>query len=252
MRPRFARRAYAVLAVFLLTGTVYAEDNLRFGQPACPERLLDKRFFVICYNPSWKIPVWVGYALTPEDLRRSGSRTENFRPDSSIPPNERSTSTDYARTGYDRGHMAPAADFTRSRQAMSMTFLLTNMAPQRPGLNRRHWAQLEEAVRRIVRAGRGVWLFTGPIFIGERPLEQIGRNKVAVPTHYYKVILAIRPDGGKQMFASVMPNINRLDADLASYAITVNQVEELTGLNFFTALPVQEQEALESDLAAVE
>src|SRR5258706_28570 len=102
---------FALLSLFAIGAA--AEDNLKYGQPACPGHLLNKQFFVICYSPERKIPVWVGYALTRTDLDGPASRTDNFRADPELPTGERSKPTDYAHTGYDQGHMAPAEDFTR-------------------------------------------------------------------------------------------------------------------------------------------
>lgn len=240
-------RRVALLIVLLLPLTgVSAQDNLKFGQPACPGRLLDKTFFVICYNPSSKIPVWVGYTLTADDLRGTTKRTDDFHHDTTIPQNERSELADYAKSGYDRGHMAPAGDFVRSKKAMSTSFLLSNMAPQRHGLNAGRWEGLESAVRDLARSRGTVWLFTGPIFIGNKPIKEIGPDKVDVPTHFYKVILCVRPNGDKEMFAFIMPNIPRLQTGLAQYAVSADLVEQLTGLDFFSALPQAEQDQLES------
>jgi len=242
----------ATVGVLLLaTASALAENNLKFGKPDCPGRLLDKQFFVICYSPEHKIPIWVGYALTAADLDGPATRTNNFRADPALPADERSRPKDYSKSGYDQGHMAPAEDFTRSIQAMSTTFLLSNMAPQRPGLNRNRWKQLENAGRRVAKSQGSVWLFTGSIFIGNKPIQEIGADKVAVPTHFYKVILCVHPDGTKEMFASVMPNIAKLQTGLGKYATSVDNVEQLTGLDFFSALSESEQKSLESKVGSL-
>ena len=129
---------------------------------------------------------------------------------------------------------------------MSTSFLLTNMAPQRHGLNAGRWAGLESAVRDLARSRGTVWLFTGSIFIGNNPINEIGPDKVAVPTHFYKVILCVHPNGDKEMFAFIMPNIPKLQTGLARFVVSVDLVEQLTGLDFFSALPQAEQGMLES------
>jgi endonuclease G, mitochondrial len=184
--------------------------------------------------------------MTVAELNGPATRTNNFRADPTLPDNERFKPKDYSKSGYDQGHMAPAEDFTRSTEAMSTTFLLSNMAPQTPGLNRNRWKQLENAVRRVVKSQGSVWLFSGSIFIGSKPIEEIGKDKVAVPTHFFKVILCVHPDGSKVMFASVMPNITKLQPGLAKYATSVDNVEQLTGIDFFGALPAAEQKTLEA------
>ena len=239
------RGSLTLIFVALVASSGRGEDNLKFGQPACPGRILNKEVFVICHNSQTKIPDWVGYALTSEDLDGPARRTNNFRPDPELSAGERAELADYRGSGYDRGHMAPAADFVRSREAMSSSFLLSNMAPQTSGLNSGRWAQLESAVRK--RASQcDMWIFTGPIFIGGDPIDELGANSVAVPTHFFKVVLCINTDESKEMFASVMPNIRRLQTGIDTYATSVDNVEELTTLDFFGTLPVSEQEILES------
>ena len=232
---------------FLIAVSALAQDNLEFGTPDCPGQLLDKEFFVICHDPENKIAVWVGYVLTSEELEGSTERTDDFRPDPELPVGERAALDDYRKSGYDQGHMAPAADFARSEEAMRTSFLLSNIAPQTISLNRGRWSQLEAAARELV-SECDVWIFTGPIFIGSNPIEKIGPSEVAVPTHFFKVIYCIHEDDSKEMFASVMPNITRLQTGLEKYATSVDNVEDLTGLNFFAALPVSEQEDLKLEV----
>ena len=142
--------------------------------------------------------------------------------------------------------MAPAEDFDRSAAAMRASFLLSNMAPQVPGMNRGRWAQLEAAVRDLVANCLSAWIFTGPVFVCSDPIEVIGDNAVAVPTHFYKVVLCDDGDPSKEMFASVMPNISPLSPGLDPYAASVDFVEELTGLDFFDQLAAPEETELEA------
>ena len=242
-------RLKVVTAAFLLllAADTSAQDHLQFGQPDCPGALLDKQFFVLCHNSETKIPDWVGYALTSEDLEGSTERTDDFRPDPELPVGNRAELDDYRGSGYDRGHMAPAADFVRSEEAMSTSFLLSNMAPQTISLNRGRWAQLEAAARELA-SECDVWIFTGPIFIGGNPIEEIGENGVDVPTHFYKVILCVHEDDSKEAFASIMPNITGLQPGLENYSTSVDNVEELTGLDFWGEAPASDQEDLEAEV----
>lgn len=233
-----------LLATFLLT-PLFAEDNLKFGQPACQQPVLDKTFFVVCYDAAHKVPAWVGYALTGEDsLNKTTGRTGSFRADTAILPGERAENIDYANSGFDKGHMAPANDFTRSVEAMKATFVLSNAVPQRHGVNGGKWAQVEKSVHNLPPVHGTAWIFSGPIFAGPRP-KKIGPNKVAVPTHTFKVVLCVRPNGDKEMFAFILPNIEKLKGTIDSYTFSVNEVQKLTGLNFFDTLPASERNRLE-------
>jgi endonuclease G len=223
-----------------------AADHLEFGQPECAAPLLDKKFFVVCYDSAHRVPAWVGYALTKDDATtKATARTGSFKADPSLPKGQRAENADYAGRGYDIGHMAAANDFTRSVVAMKSTFVLTNAVPQTPGLNRGRWKQLEAAVHNYAAAQGTVWIFSGPVFAGGKPVKTIGADKVAVPTHTYKVVLCVHPNGEKEMFGFVMPNIKKPTGSIDDYTMSVNQVERLTGLDFFTALPADEQNRLE-------
>ncbi len=231
--------------------------HLRFGNPgaaAVPEqqrRLLRKEHFVIQHHGGWKVPLWVAYHLTHENLEGTTGRTDDFRLDAELAPEDRSELADYRHSGYDRGHMAPAASFKRSRLAMSRTFLLSNMAPQRPNLNRRIWARLEGQVRELARGHGSIWVITGALSIDAdssriAPPDSIGPGRVAVPTHFYKVILCEHETGGREMFAFVMPNsLDPVPGRPRDFIVSVDHVERLSGLDFFSLLEDQEEDRLE-------
>lgn len=227
-------------------------DNLRWGYPGGRGTVLVKQHFVILYDGKYKVPTWVTYHLTSNDLQGDEPRTNNFRADPMLPPDERSQLADYRGSGYDRGHMAPAADFKRDQAAMSETFLLSNMAPQRPRLNRRIWAHLEQQVRSLVESRCGIWIVTGALYLDGSghpagPTIYVGTDSVAVPTHFYKVILCEHPDGSHEMFAFVIPNsVAPIPGQPRDYAVSVDSVQQLSGLDFFAALPDTEEHRLEA------
>jgi endonuclease G len=247
---QFQKRFCALLLVGL--APLLAEDNLKFGQPACAGPVLDKKYFVVCYDPDRKIPDWVGYALTQEDaLTKATKRQGSFRADTALPRADRAENADYAGSGYDKGHMAPANDFTRSVEAMKATFVLTNAVPQKHGVNGGQWAQLEASVHALTATRGTVWVFSGPAFAGKKPMGTIGPDKLAVPTHTYKVVLCVQPNGDKEMLAFVLPNIDKPSGTLSGYTFSVDQVEKLTGLDFFSSLPATEQTRLEQVVNAL-
>ena len=240
------RLSHSTLLLITLFAPLLAEEHLKFGQPQCAEPLLDKKFFVVCYDRAHRLPAWVGYALTKGDAtKKATARIGSFRADPSLQKGQRAESADYAGKGYDIGHMAAANDFTRSVEAMKSTFVLTNAVPQTPGLNRGRWKQLEAAVHKHAAAHGTAWIYSGPVFAGGKPTKTIGRDKVAIPTHTYKVVLCVHPDGVKEMFGFVLPNVTKPTGAIDSYSVSVNQVEKLTGLDFFSALPADEQTRLE-------
>ena len=230
-------------------------DNLEYGYPGGRGIVLTKQFYVILFDTTTLVPEWVTYHLTKENLQGDAKRKDSFRPDSALPKGKRSELEDYKDSGYDRGHMAPAADFKRSKEAMSETFLLSNMAPQRPKLNEITWSHLENEVRTLTKKHGSIWIFTGPLYLDSvnhksEPKDHVGPHNVAVPTHFFKVILCEHSDGQREMFAFVMKNqLEKLAGISKDYIVTVRQVEELSGFNFFHRLPDDEEARLETRAA---
>ena len=221
---------------------------------ACDGDLLDKEFFVICYDRNWKVAKWVGYHLNESKLRGSTDRTDDFRPDQELPPVTRSNLSDYRNSGFDRGHMAPAGAFKRSHEAMSTTFLLSNMAPQTARLNRQRWRQLENQIRTLARNRGDILVFTGNLFLedGEptQPTTRIGDGGVAVPTHNYKVVLLALQNGNIELFGFILPNQReRIEPQVVDFLRSVDAVELVTQIDFFAFLDDEIEEELENQPA---
>lgn len=227
------------------------------GKPACNGTFLEKAFYEICHHDSWLIPAWVGYLLTPLDLEGNTERTDDFRADEELPKGHRAELPDYAGSGYDRGHLAPAADFVRNRSAMSSTFVLSNMAPQTSSLNRGKWAQLEKVVRNKTLDSAATWIFSGNLFLNSAqkptaPSEWIGPNNVAVPSDCFKVFLVEYAQQDPEAYAFVMPNTDSVQGDLQDYQVRVDKVEQMTGFDFFANLPDALEHVLEASLMPIE
>jgi endonuclease G, mitochondrial len=233
-------------------------EHLRFGHPGGPGTLLDKRYFVLAHDDSLKIPRWVAYHLTRGHLRNANhNRTEDFRADPDLTEGDRAELADYRRSGYDRGHMAPADAFARSRTAMSATFVLSNMTPQRPRLNRGKWKQLEAEIRELARAHGEIWVVTGSLFVTreEVPLQRvrfIGRNHVAVPSHLYTAVLCAHGDDDFEMFGFIMPNaLHGVSGPPSEFVRSIDDIERLSGLNLFSELPDELERRLERQIASL-
>lgn len=224
--------------------------NQIIGSQSCPTTavLLPKKFFKICYDKTRKIPIWVGYELTAENLAGLQKRTDDFRPDLDLDESYRAQLSDYKGSGYDRGHMAPAAAFKRSKEAMSETFLLSNMAPQTSQLNRGAWRIIEQKVRNFVIKGGRTFVFTGNIYETENGQTVIGVNQVVVPTHSYKAILHLDEEKVWSAYAFVAPNVSTiLNRNYRHYARSINDIEQQTSLDFFGSLPDQIENAIETN-----
>jgi len=244
-----------------------SSDNMLLGNPsqatATPinkdNYLLMKPQFSLSYNNSKGIPNWVSWHVGASDITKQVKRCkasedrDDFEPDSSLPAGFTLVNPDdYRGSGFDRGHMTPSGDRTANQEDNCATFVMTNMVPQRPELNRKVWANLEEYSRSLVEQGKELYIVAGPA--GE---QELLNNKVVVPASTWKVIVVLdRPGQGlggitaaTRVIAVNMPNTKRLGRDWRQYLVTVADIESLTGLDLLSAVPkpVQDQLAREID-----
>lgn len=200
--------------------------------------------YTLCYSEEHEQPYWVAYVLTPQESVISVvDRQDNFREDPLVSTGS-ATLKDYKGSGYDRGHLAPFADLSWSEQSGSDSFYLSNMSPQSGSLNRGKWQELESVVRTFSLEGP-ICVVTGPV-LTDGPYKTIGQSKVSVPNFYYKVILDYCQPNYKAI-AFVLPN-EKCPDKLENYAVTVDEVESLTGLDFFYLLDDSVEDALEGTL----
>ena len=210
--------------------------------PAPSDYVVIRDGYELGFNADTHQPDWVAYRLTKEKLLNpKADRSNDFRPDAEI--KESAQLADYRRSGYDRGHMAPAADMKGSQREMSESFLLSNMSPQEPACNRGVWGRLEDKIREIAKNENSVYVVTGPIHDEERKLKVIGKSEVWVPDFYFKVVLDETPP--RKMIAFIIPNRGS-EKELWKFALTVDEVEEATNLDFFPGTP--DEAELESGL----
>ena len=195
------------------------------------------------YSEKHEQAFWVGYELTKKETEKAFERTDEFIPDPAVSTGT-ATVADYAKSGYDRGHLAPAADMGWSQQAMAESFYFSNMSPQEPGFNRGIWKNLEEQVRTWAKAYDSIYVVTGPVL--KDGLVQLGPNGVSIPKYYYKVILDNTGDDAKAI-GFLMPN-QASKEPLEKFAVSVDQVEQETGIDFFNKLPDSRENAFEKEV----
>ena len=203
-------------------------------------KVVKHTYYVLSYSEVDEQPEWVFYKLTASYVNGTASRTNDFRPDPKVPTGSAQL-YDYKGSGFDRGHLCPAADMKFSRQAMSETFYMSNMSPQKPGFNRGIWKNLESTVRYWAVKEGEIFVVTGGVL--SQAEGHIGANKVTVPAYYYKVIYD--PTGEKKMIALILPN-QKSSAPLQSFVVSVDSVEHLTGIDFFPELDDELESKLES------
>jgi len=231
----------------------FAQRHLKLGKPqAVYERF--REGYTVGYDARLKIPLWVQYELRTEDLDGSVARTNDYRADTSVPCIAHSDPDDYSSSGYDQGHMAPAQDMTRSEAVMRQSFLLSNMSPQiHVGFNGQIWMQLESAVRGWVEQRGPLTIIIGPIFeVQEKKVayDVIGANHVAVPTHFFKIVVDAKNPDRPEALAFRMKNANLTGHRYEEYLCTIREIEQATGLDFLSALPQKVQDEVETTKAS--
>lgn len=204
--------------------------------------LISHTGFSLVYDEEHEQAEWVAYELTMDEVHGVYARADNFRADPSIPTRSASLA-DYRGYGYDRGHLIPAADLKWSVEAMADSFYMSNMSPQVPAFNRGVWSKLEAVVRTFAVVDGAINVVTGPI-LTNGPFPSIGENAVSIPYYYFKVILDYKEPGLKAI-GFILPNEGST-LPLTTYATTVDQVESITGFDFFYLLPDNLEEILES------
>lgn len=233
-------------AALVETTHASAESQLPYELPRVinnqPEQVIQHLGYSVSYNPDWLVPNWVAYELTNAETSGEQERNNHFKPDPLVNGDPVVTG-DYANSGYDRGHMAPAADMKWSEQAMRESFYMTNMCPQLHSLNAGDWKDLEELARDWAQLYGNIYIACGPIVEPDYPT--IGKNHlIAVPSAFYKVFLRQTRQGWTSI-GFIMPN-QAGNRPLMTYMLSVDEVEAQTGIDFFYNLPDSLESQVES------
>ena len=222
---------------------LYFTAAFDFAWPAysTTDAIIERPYYTIRYNEEHEQAMWVAYRLVADSLARPTlERKDDFREDPRVKTGSASLA-DYKGSGYDRGHLAPAADFSYDEFALSQSFYMSNMSPQDPSFNRGVWKKLEEQVRDWAAANHSVYVVTGPVL--NKRFKTIGKNEVSVPEYYYKIVLDIEKPEVKAI-AFLMKN-EQSTAALSSFVVTIDDIEKLTRLDFFPSIPDELENALE-------
>jgi len=210
-------------------------------------QIVKHKYYTLAYSEENEQPAWVYYTLRKNQVGGSEPRSNNFTPDPMV-----STLTaddiDYKKSGYDKGHMLPAADMSWSADAMRETFYYSNVSPQVPSFNRGAWKKLEEKVRRWAVEFDSVKVYVGPVF--KDNIKRIGPDSVTVPGHYFKVIVKYY-NSTYSGIGFIFPN-KKIVEPIYKYAVTIDSVENYTNLDFYSYLPDDTENKMESvfDLAS--
>lgn len=222
-----------------------AEPGRGYELPASVDGgiLLRRMGYTVSYNPTTREPNWVAWYLSAKRLDGDANRSGvEFREDESV-PEPRATTWDYYRSRFDRGHQCPAGDNKWSQEAMEESFLLTNICPQNPKLNKYEWNRLESQCRDWAKEYGGVYVACGPIFSAGSK-KTIGEHRVKVPTAFFKVVLCTV--GTPKAIGFIYQNIGDKQ-DYRSCVRSVDEIEALTGYDFFHLLDDATEKKVEAE-----
>lgn len=210
-----------------------AESLMTVKMPdGTPDQTVKYTGFTLSFNPRAHVPNWVAWELTADEAQGPVSRSGKFYCDDSV--EGCAEPYDYSYSGYDRGHMCPAGDLRWSKEAMHNSFTMTNICPQVKSLNTGVWKRLEEKCRTWAKADSAIIIISGSV-LSDNPRETIGDTRVVVPDSFFKVIISpfANPPRG---IAFVMKN-GYVEGGMQKAATTIDEVERITGFDFFSALP---------------
>ena len=220
------------------------EQIKQFGLPKIQSdgMLINHTAMSLFYDENHGQSRWVVHMVLPSIKEGALTRSNDFRKDSMI---EAKTpgKVDYFNSGYDRGHLAPSADFRWTKKGMSESYYYSNMSPQKPELNRGKWAQLEDFIRQyVIDSNHPVFVVTGGVLSDS--LKKIGKeNMISVPKYYYKIVVDLNEKEKKGIAFLMLNGTN--SKPIISYAVSIDSVEALTGIDFFVSLPDSLEERIE-------
>lgn len=217
--------------------------------PIQGEEIVNHSAYTLSYNDEHEQPNWVIHMVTKDILYGAVSRTNDFRPDPNLKCGSMD-SVDYWNSGFDRGHLAPSADFRWSLNALSESYYYSNMSPQVADLNRGAWSKLENQGREWSLDCNELFVVTGPILKPNLPKVQQGSFHLSIPEYYYKIFLDFYGPEYKAI-AFIMPN-KKIDDPIMDYLVSIDEIEQKTGINFFPALDDTLEERLEKKSIQVE
>ncbi|MCF8268164.1 MAG: DNA/RNA non-specific endonuclease [Ignavibacteriales bacterium] len=207
-------------------------NGLEIPESPFNEQIIAHDYYTIQYSEENEQARWVAYSLTADNVLINLKRDGNFISDPKVTTGS-ALKSDYTRSGYDRGHLAPSADFNFSIEAMHQTYYMSNISPQSPALNRGIWKDLESEIRQLAIEHKKLYVVTGPIF-HDNP-KKIGKSGVSVPDRFFKTVIDIEGDSFHSA-AFLIPQ-DYQDKNLNNYIISIDSLEKVSKLDFFSQLP---------------
>lgn len=228
-----------LLFAILLTMTTLAQ-KYELPVQASREQGISHTLFTLSYSEGYELPSWAAYQLTPEMAKATGTYHNRFTEDTDVTTGS-STTKDYKNAGFIMAQLVPPEDMFISPRAVEETFLMSNAVPQKPAFNKYIWKTNERLIREWAKEGNTLYIVTGPV-LADAPFGSFGPSKVSIPTRYYKAVLDVN---GERAIGFLFRN-NVASGTPKSFAVSVDELEKITGLDFFPALEDNLEKTVES------
>ena len=225
------------LLLFLLLVPMFLFGQLKF-LPSSNGEVVEHTYYSLSYLEEHEQAEWVHYKLNSTMLKGEIPRKKNYTIDRKVSTGSAKTS-DYTNSGFDRGHLVPAADMKMDFTSVKEAAYMSNISPQKPKFNQVVWKKLEEHARDLAKKSE-LYITTGGV-LSSANLKKIGKNNVSVPDQFYKIIYDVK---NQKMFAYLMPN-KKIESR-EKYVVTVDAIEALTGIDFYHQLDDELENKLES------
>ncbi len=222
--------------------TIVFEADFNLPFQVADNQVLVRPFYTLSYNKEHEQADWVAYKMYPFPDSSSVKRKDAFRPDPLIEGGS-ATLEDYKRSGYDRGHLAPAKAMSFSKESMKESFFMSNMSPQAPMFNRGIWRFLEAQIYTWSKESDSLYVVTGPVL--DNPLGTIGENEVSIPHSYYKTIVRFK-DGNVTGIGFLLKN-EKSRQSYFDFVTSIDSLEQVTGINFYAKFPEELQSRIEAN-----
>ena len=231
-----------ITVAFFITIHVYGQTDFKFAAEINNENPIVHSAFELSYNSSYALPSWTGYKLTKNQIENTGMKVkEKYVPDPDVKIRA-ATKSDYKNSGYLMAQLIPYKDMLQSEEATEETFYMSNIVPQKLAFNNYIWQKLENLIREWVRAGETFYIVCGPV-LTDAPFNTFSKNKISIPVRYYKIILDIE---NNRAIGFIFRN-SMSSNSIQSFAVSVDEIEEITGIDFFPSLPDDMEKELEAD-----
>ncbi len=222
------------------TDKIVLNDTIDYAPTSTTGQVIKHQFYSLSYNEDYEQSEWVAYKLTSNQISHTKYKRPYFQKDKKI-KTKSAHYKNYSKSGYDKGHLCPAGDRKFSKEAHDGTFLMSNVSPQEHSFNAGVWNRLEQKTRFWATKYKGIYVITGGIL--KPNLKTIGTEKVAVPEAFYKIILDYTQPEVKAI-AFLVPH-KKSDKALYSFVTSIDEIESLTQIDFFSELPDEIENKLE-------